>query len=105
MSLRAVHHLVCLTLVLLVGLAAFQAADASTRILWRFAVLSWDSPVTQVFDELLCESSPPSQAGAEAGQSTRLAVRASGRLPADSIAPHPESPALSSGITRSPPAA
>jgi hypothetical protein len=105
MSRRDLHRLACLVLVVLVGVAAFQAAEASIRILWRFTVLSWDNPATQVFDELVCESSPPSQAGAEAGQSTRLAVAASGQLPTDSLAASHESPALSSGITRSPPAA
>jgi hypothetical protein len=105
MRLRGLHLLACLALVVLIGLAAFQAAEASTRILWRYTVLSWDNPATQVFDELVCESSPPSQAGAEAGQSTRLAIGASAHLPADAVAPHPETPALSSGITRSPPAA
>ena len=105
MRLRGLHWLSCLALVLLIGVAAFQAAEASTRILWRYMVLSWDNPATQIFDELVCESSPPSQAGTEAGQSTRLSVVASGRLPADSVAPHPETPALSSGITRSPPTA
>ena len=105
MSPRGLHRLACLMLVVLMGLAVFQAAEASTRILWRFMVLSWDNPATQMFDELICESSPPSQAGAEAGQSTRLAVAASGQLPADLLAASHENPALSSGITRSPPAA
>jgi hypothetical protein len=91
--------------VLLVALATVQAADASIRIVFRFTVLSWDNPATQLFDELICESSPPSQAGAEAGQFTRLGARASGRLFADSVLRDGQSPALSSGITRAPPAA
>jgi hypothetical protein len=105
MRLRGPYSLACVALVMLIGLAALEAAEASNRILWRFTVLSWDNPATQVSDELVCESSPPSEAGAEAGQSTRLSVAASGRLPADSLAASHESPALSSGITRSPPAA
>ena len=105
MRLRALHRLACLLLALLVGVVALQAAEASIRIVSRFTVLSWDNPATQLFDELICESSPPSQAGAEAGQVTRLAVRASGRLVADSVAPDLERLVPSSGITRSPPAA
>jgi hypothetical protein len=99
------HRLACLLLVLLFLAGALQVADASMRILCRYTVLSWDNPATQHFDELICESSPPSQAGVEAGLSTRLAVRASRPPVADSTASRPPSPALSSGITRSPPAA
>jgi hypothetical protein len=98
-------RLACLGLVLLVGLGAIEAAEASNRILLRFTVLSFDNPVTQLFDELVCETSLPSQAGAEAGQATRLAIGASACLLVAPVAPEPESPALSSGITRSPPAA
>ena len=105
MRCRSVHRLAYLPLIVLISVAAFESAEASFRILWRYAVLSWDNPATQAIDELACESSPPSRAGAEAGQSTRLAVRSSGRLDGDRAAPRPDRPALSSGITRSPPAA
>ena len=105
MTSRPLHRLACLLLALLIGVGAIQAAEASVRIVLRFTVLSWDNPATQLFDELVCETSAPSQAGSEAGQSTRLAVQASSRLVGDSVAPHPASPALSSGITRAPPAA
>jgi hypothetical protein len=105
MSSRALLRLARLLLTVLVALAAFEAAGASTRILWRFAVLSWDNPATQLFDEMVCASSPPSQAGADAGQVTRLAVRPASRLVADSAPACPDSHALSSGITRSPPTA
>ena len=105
MKSRLLPRLACLLLVFLLGMGAIEAAEASIRIVVRFAVLSWDNPATQLFDELVCETSAPSQAGSEAGQCTRLAVQASSRLVFDSIAPHPASPALSSGITRAPPAA
>ena len=103
MKSRGLHRLACLLLVLLFVAGAFQVAEASMRIVCRYTGLSGD-PATQHFDELICESWPPGQAGVEAGLSTRPADRASVRLVADSTAPHPESPALSSGITRSPPA-
>jgi hypothetical protein len=105
MRSRGSHRLACLVLALLVLAGALQAADASTRIICRFTVLSWDNPATQHFDELICETSPPSRAGAEAGQVARLAAGTPGRLTADSTAASVENPALSSGITRSPPAA
>ena len=101
---RTLHRLACLMLVVLMGLAVFQAAEASTRILWRFMVLSWDNPATQILDELICESAPPSHAGTEAGLSARLAIQNSAHV-ADPVLAQPRSSALSSGITRSPPAA
>ena len=97
------HRLLCLALVLLVGLATVEAADASIRCLFRFLVLSYDNPATQLFDELVCESWPPTPAGVGAGPRTPLAAPYSGPRVTDSVAPHPEHPALSSGITRSPP--
>jgi hypothetical protein len=103
--MRSRGHLACSLLALLVAVGALQAAEASLRIVFRFAVLSWDNPATQLSDELICESSPPSQAGVEARQRTRLAVQASRPLVVDPVAPHRSRPALSSGITRAPPAA
>ena len=105
MRLQPLHRLACLLLTLLIGVGAIQAAEASVRIVLRFTVLSWDNPATQLFDELVCETSAPSQAGSEAGQCARLAVRASRRFVSDSVASHPASPVLSSGITRAPPVA
>jgi hypothetical protein len=105
MNLPRPRRPTCGVLLALLMLAALEAPEASVRVLWRFAVLSWDSPATQVFDEIVCESSPPSQAGAEAQRATRLGARPSARLAPDTAAPRPGSPAPSSGITRSPPAA
>jgi hypothetical protein len=90
-------------LVALLVLIAFEAPCAAMRILWRFAVLSYDDPATQVFDEMTCASSPPSRAGSEAGQSTHLGASSPGRpAPAD-VSPRLRSSALSFGVTRSPP--
>lgn len=91
-------------LVALMALTAVETCDASLRIFWRFAVLSFDNPATQLQDELACESSPTSQAGAEALHSARLAV-----LTWRPLAPAPAplafaTLALGSGITRAPPA-
>lgn len=94
----------CLLLALLVGVGVFQAADALSRTVSRVVLLSWDNPATQILDELICESAPPSQAGIEARLSARLAIQGSARV-VDPVPPKPLSSVPSSGITRSPPAA
>jgi hypothetical protein len=99
------HRLACLLLALLFCAGALQVADASRRLMDSYAVLARNNPVTHQSNELICESSPPSQAGIETGPFTRLSVRVSGSLAADSTDPPPDTPALSSGITRSPPPA
>ena len=94
----------CLLLVLLVGVGVFQAVDGLTRTIARVVLVSWYDPGTQILDELICESAPPSHAGTEAGLSARLAIQNSAHV-ADPVLAQPRSSALSSGITRSPPAA
>ena len=94
-----------LSLALLMVVGAVSAADASLRILWRYAVLSFDSPATQHADELACESSPTSEAGAEARQSTRLACRPAGRLGPAAVELYGAAPDLGAGVTRAPPSA
>ena len=89
----------------LVLLATLEAPGASLRSFWRYAVLSFDSPATQLADEALSESSPTSQAGADAVQYTRLVVRPGGRLVTGSSESLRADPALGSGITRAPPSA
>jgi hypothetical protein len=89
----------------LMVLSAVEMCDASLRIFWRFAVLSFDNPVTQLQDELVCESSPTSQAGAEALRSARLAVLAWRPLATVAAPPCGRIDALLFGITRAPPAA
>ena len=57
------RRLVCgLLLPVLLVVASFEMPMASLRIAWRFMVLSFDNPVTQALDDLVCETSPPSQA-------------------------------------------
>lgn len=92
---------------LLVALLALtiEAPFAAVRIVWRFAVLSFDSSATQLLDELACEASPPSQAGREADLGTRLAVTRPGAVASLDAPSRLASAALSSGITRSPPTA
>ena len=106
MRLRSLPQLVAvLVLVALMVVSAATAGDASLRIFWRYAVLSYDNPLSQHADELISESSPISQAGAEARQFTRLVSRPTGRLVAPAVQPYDAAPDLGAGITRAPPAA
>ena len=105
MAPRVRSHLVLSVLmVALMAITAVETCDASLRIFWRFAVLSFDNPATQLQDELACEASPTSQAGTEALQSARLAVLAWRPLTVTSASLVFDPSALASGITRAPPA-
>jgi len=92
-----------LLLLALLALLLVQVPQASLNIVWRFAVLSFDNPATQLLDELTCASAPYADSAAEARESARVVSAASRRL-APPQGPHAgQSPALSAGITRSPP--
>jgi hypothetical protein len=100
-----IRPLTCGLVLLVVLAAALETPVASVRIASRYLVLSFDSPTTQVLDDLVCESSPPSQAGAEAVHWTRLAARTSARfvvMAAPACASHDH---FSSRLTRAPPTA
>jgi len=103
MTLR--RHTGWLVLVAVVALATAGAPDAALRIFRRFVVLSWDSPATQLSDELAGGFSPPSDAGDEARQWSRLACRPTGRLALDAAPPVSAAPALGATGSRAPPAA
>lgn len=93
---------------LLVGLLFFvqaQSPHAVLNIFWRYAVLSFDNPATQTLDELACATAPYTDPGGEARESTRVLVSPSGRVLPPQAPGLSFRPALSSGITRSPPAA
>jgi hypothetical protein len=91
-----------LAAVLLV-VAIVEAPGASTRIFWRYAILSFDDPATQLFDEIASRSSSLTDPGFEAAGVARLPLVS--RLVATSEPAALPSPALSSRSTRSPPAA
>jgi hypothetical protein len=90
-----------LAAMMVVSVAA--AGDASLRIFWRYLVLSYDNPITQHADELACESSPISQAGADARHFTRLACRPAGHLASADVELYDAALDLGAGITRAPP--
>jgi hypothetical protein len=102
---RTCRLAIALLVVVALLVLTIDAPFAGLRIFWRYVVLSYDNPATQTLDEMACESSPPSQAGLDAGQSTRVAATSHGQLTVPDTPKRPGSPALSSGITRSPPAA
>lgn len=92
---------------LLVGLLSvvqFESSHASVSILWRYAVLSWDNPATQIQDELACGTAPCADLAGEARESVRAVHLAPGVLAPSRNQTARESPAHSAGITRSPPA-
>ena len=104
MRFRAVATRVGLLGLLLV-LSLAQATDAALSIYLRASAVSWDNPISQHNDELASQSVPWADAAGESLAHARAAATTTGglvTLPAD---PELVSPALSSGITRSPPAA
>lgn len=91
-----------LAVVALLTLTAVEAPGASLRILFRFAILSFDHPSTQALDEVACESWAPGGVETE-DRFSRLVP--SGRFVSASEPSRLVSSMLFSGITRSPPAA
>jgi hypothetical protein len=89
--------------VALLALTTAEAPYASMRIFWRYAVLSFDNPATQLFDEMASASSGLTDADAGAHTVGRLPLAS--RVVPGPASPVLRSPALSSCLTRSPPAA
>ncbi len=91
--------------VALLAVAQVQRPHASTNIVWRFLVVSFDSPSTQALDALATEPAPHADLGAELRELTRVAAGVSSRLAVSDGLGRYRSLALSSCITRSPPEA
>lgn len=92
-------------LTLLLVLSVAQATSATLGIYMRGALLSWDSPVTQQSDVLASQSVPWADAAGETLARARAGAAAAGRLITPPVDPRFTAPALSSRVTRSPPAA
>lgn len=94
-------------LLLLLLLAASQlcSVQASLNILWRHAVLSFDSPATQVFDELAVQKTSFDDPLADVLAAARIAAGAARA----GLPEAPRGPAISDVLSprlgRSPPAA
>jgi len=93
-----------LFLIALLALAPLQASHGALNILWRYSVLSWDNPASLALDGLAGASAPSTDPAGEALAHTRTADVETGRLAPAREADGRPSPALASGITRSPPA-
>ncbi len=91
-----------LLILALLALIVVETPTASLRILWRFAVLSFDHPSTQMLDEVACESSTADGSGTGPRRFTHGV--ASGRFMPPPDPTRLVSFTLFSGITRSPPA-
>jgi len=94
--------------VLFVGLLAlvqFSGPQASLNILWRFMVLSWDNPATQILDELILEKSSFFDALGDLLTVARLLARASHSALLLAAPGFATSEVLAGCICRSPPVA
>lgn len=95
---------VALLLALMV-LAGVQSIAAHVAVTWRSAVVSFDSPVTQVADEAASQTLAAEDPGRFYREQATGTSRVSGRARADATDARPSIPALRSRLTRSPPAA
>jgi len=89
---------------ILLILSLSQTTHAMLGIWLRAAVVSWDSQTSQELDGLASQSVPWTDSLAESLAHVRAAAGATGGLSTLPAAPEHVSLALSSGITRSPPA-
>jgi hypothetical protein len=96
-----------LVLVLLALLAACQGLDARAHlsIFWRAAAVSWDSPSTQLQDELAVQGIVYTDAARQLREHTGAVATPSGRLGVPLATVPGDSVALTSPLTRAPPAA
>jgi hypothetical protein len=89
----------------LLALVQFSGPHASLNILWRFMILSFDNPATQILDELVLEKSPFFDALGDILTVARLLARASHSAPLLAAAGFATSEVLSGRVSRSPPVA
>jgi hypothetical protein len=82
--------------------AQVQYAAASLAVVWRTAVLSWDSPTTQWQDELALQGSSHVDPAAEAWSAIEQTPAARLEVASDHVEPR-RPVCCTSSITRSPP--
>lgn len=103
-SRRFVASAAVASLTALLALAQLHFVLAHFGPLRRTALFSWDSPATQMEDELACESLPHTDPSRESREHALLAPRRCGAIHArPGIVP--SSPTLPSSLSRSPPPA
>src|SRR2546428_13656077 len=97
-SLRRVRFALAVFVVALLALAQVQRPHAPTNIVWRFLVLSFDSPETQALDALATEPAPHADLGAELREVARVAAGVSTRRAASDALGRCRRPGLSSCV-------
>lgn len=92
-------------LVALLSLAQLQAAVGACGAFLRAVTLSWDSPTSQLVDELASQSVPYADPAAQIREQVAQVRRAEARLVLPAEPGRIGSPGLDTGVTRSPPLA
>jgi hypothetical protein len=90
-------------LLALLLLAGAQQASATLAIVWRSAVLSWDSPTSQWQDELASQGAAGADPRGQA-HGHLAALGPGGRLTVPGASRSPDGPVAAADHTRSPPA-
>lgn len=93
------------TLVALLSLAQLQAAVGACGAFLRAVTLSWDSPTSQLVDELASQSVPYADPAGQIREQVAQVRRADARLVLPAEPGRIGSPGLDTGVTRSPPLA
>jgi hypothetical protein len=97
------RRLAVTVLVALLALGHLQATLAVVGIIWRASRLSWDSPATQLVEEIASAVVPVSDPSRLAAEHLAVARAAPGRVLALEDRGDAQRPALSERITRAPP--
>jgi hypothetical protein len=92
-------------LLALVAVCCVQATTAQVSIFWRAAVFSWDSPTSQLQDELAVSGTVYVDGARQLREHAGAALASSERLSLPGEPVHRDGVALSSRLTRSPPPA
>jgi hypothetical protein len=100
---RRAAFVLTLGLLSLLVVSALQASEARVSILWRASVLSWDSPATQLLDELASQGLLYADPARQAREQATVGLRPAGRLALPSAALVHGAVAVGSHLTRSPP--
>jgi hypothetical protein len=86
------------------ALAQAESSLAQLGILWRTTLLSWDSPATQILDEVASQTAPASDPSRQAADSVAGGGAVKRRQLLDRFRA-PTEPGLRRQLSRSPPAA
>jgi hypothetical protein len=102
---RRARRVLVAVFVTLVVICCVSAVDARVSIFWRTSVVSWDSPATQFRDELAVQGIVYVDGARQLREHAGAALAPAGRLRVPPDPAHAEAVALTSRLTRSPPAA